>query len=114
MELHSELGYELLKQQGTHSADGSAVMIRADLYYDKNVKTNKLVLDFAGTTITSSTGVAISVYKCNDASGTLAGVEDKTTVMNQAEYVKTILPGLGVNTKTFEYVDGAISEVTNA
>ncbi len=106
---------ELLKQQGTHSADGSAVMIRADLYYDKNVKTNKLVLDFAGTTFASSTGVAVSVYQCNNASNYLTGAEvEANTVMNQAEYVKTILPGLGVNTKTFEYVDGVISEVTNA
>lgn len=105
---------EQLEVQGTNAADGAAVMIRADLYYDANLKTNKLVLDFTGTTFASSTGVAVSLYKCNDVKGTLAGVTDKSTIMNQAEYVETILPGLGVNTKTFEYVDGAISEVTNA
>ena len=105
----------LLKEQGTNPADGAAVMIRADLYYDKHIKTNKLVLDFAGTTFASSTGVAVSVYQCNNASNYLTGAEvEANTVMNQAEYVKTILPGLGVNTKTFEYVDGAINEVTNA
>lgn len=104
----------LLKEQGTNPADGAAVMIRADLYYDANLKTNKLMLDFTGTTFASSTGVAVSLYKCNDAKGTLAGVTDKSTIMNQAGYVEKILPGLGVNTKTFEYVDGAISEVTNA
>ena len=105
---------EQLEVQGTNAADGAAVMIRADLYYDANLKTNKLVLDFTGTTFASSTGVAISFYKCNDVKGTLAGVTDKTTVMNQAEYVETILAGLNVTTKTFEYVDGAINEVTNA
>lgn len=104
---------ELLKGQGTNPADGSAVMIRADLYYDETAKTNKLALDFTGTTITSSTGVTFSLYKCNDFDKKLAGVENKTTVMNQAEYVESALANLP-NTKVFEYVNDEVKEVVKA
>lgn len=93
---------ETISAQGTNHDDGAALIIRADLYYDRNVKTNRLSLDINNCELISANGTTASIYNCNDKSGTLNNVEDKTTVMNQFEYVSNILDSLN-NAKVFNY-----------
>ena len=93
---------ENINDQGTNYDDGAALIIRTNLYYDSNVKTNRLSLDIQGCEFVSANGTKISVYNCNDKSGTLANVEDKTTVMNQFDYVSNKVAGLS-DVKIFNY-----------
>lgn len=93
---------ETISAQGTNYDDGAALIIRADLYYDSNVKTNRLSLAINNCELISANGTTASIYNCNDKSGTLNNVEDKTTVMNQFEYVSNILNSLN-NAKVFNY-----------
>lgn len=93
---------ENIAEQGTNYADGAAIAIRADLYYDKGTKTNRIAFNLTNCTIGSANGTRISIYDCKDKKGDLAKVEDKTTIMNQTEYVLSYFAN-EIGVKTFEY-----------
>lgn len=72
--------------------EGVAIVIRTNIYYDDVKKTNNLSLSIANDTVISdNNNVGILVYNCNDAKGTLAGVADKDTVVDQYAKAKADL-----------------------
>lgn len=71
-----------IKNSGTKEREGSAIVVRANLYYDNAYNSNAIVLNFTNNTITTESGVDVSIYDCKNARNLIpeSGTEGATII----------------------------------
>lgn len=80
--------WKWFKHTNGAGAEGAAIVIRADLYYDSALNTNKLVLNLADDTVilaANSEKVGVVIYKCDNINNAIPAQSTENEVVNQYE-----------------------------
>ncbi len=101
-----------IKASGTKENEGSAIVVRANLYYDKSYKSNELKLNFENNNITTTSNVDVSIYNCNNAKGYIPSADTEgVKVVDENKIAVDYFKTKDLTIKTYQYVDGALSLV---
>lgn len=101
-----------IKASGTKENEGSAIVVRANLYYDSSYKSNELKLNFENNTITTVSDVDVSIYNCNNAKGYIPSTETEgVKVVDENKIAVDYFKNKDLTVKTYQYADGVLSLV---
>ncbi len=101
-----------IKASGTKENEGSAIVVRANLYYDEAYKTNDLKLNFSNNTITTASDVDVSIYNCNNARGFIpASDTEGVKIVDENQIAVEYFGNKDLNVKKYQYADNTLSLV---
>ncbi len=99
---------------GTKENEGSAIVVRANHYYDSSYKTNDLNLNFTNNTITTTSGVDVTIYDLNNTKGFIPSTAEANLIVNSSEKAENYFADKDLTVKVYRLNNGTLSLVENA
>lgn len=103
-----------VKASGTKENEGSAIVVRANHYYDTAYKTNDLTLNFKNNVITTESGVDVSIYDINNEKGYIPNESEANLIVDTSEKTINYFADKDLTVKVYKLNNGTLSLVENA